>query len=74
LSNETLETYFIPSLLILAQPFEHESHAMIQRLDLETLNLVLERPDLAHEVGSLVGGDAAGDDGAGDTAGAAELV
>lgn len=74
MSNETLETYFIPNLLILARPFEHEVHDSAQRLDLETLNLVLERPDLAHEVGGLVGGDAAGDDGAGDTAGAAELM
>ena len=49
-------------------------HATVLPLDLETLNLVLERPDLAHEVGGLVGGNAAGDDGAGDTAGAAELM
>ena len=42
------------------------------RLDLETLNLVLEGADLAHEVGGLVGGDAAGNDSASDTAGAAE--
>jgi hypothetical protein len=42
------------------------------RLDLETLDLVLEGADLAHEVGGLVRGDAAGNDGASDTAGAAE--
>ena len=42
------------------------------RLDLEPLDLVLEGADLAHKVRSLVGGDAASDDGAGDTAGAAE--
>lgn len=42
------------------------------RLDLETLNLVLEGADLAHEVGGLVRGDAAGNDSASDTAGAAE--
>jgi hypothetical protein len=42
------------------------------RLDLEPLDLVLEGADLAHEVRGLVGGDGAGDDGAGDTAGAAE--
>ena len=42
------------------------------RLDLEPLNLVLEGANLAHEVGSLVGGDRAGNDCTGDTAGAAE--
>ena len=42
------------------------------RLDLEALNLVLEGADLAHEVGGLVRGDAAGNDSASDTAGAAE--
>lgn len=41
-------------------------------LDHESLDLVLESADLAHEVGSLVGGDGGSDDGAGDTAGAAE--
>ena len=43
-----------------------------ERLDLQTLDLVLESADLAHQVGRLVGGDRAGDDGAGDTAGATE--
>ena len=42
------------------------------RLDLEPLDLVLEGADLAHKVRSLVGGDGAGDDGAGDTAGTAK--
>jgi hypothetical protein len=42
------------------------------RLDLQTLDLVLEGPDLAHQVGRFVRGDGAGDDGTGDTAGAAE--
>jgi hypothetical protein len=42
------------------------------RSDLETLDLILEGADLAHEVGGLVRGDAAGNDGASDTAGAAE--
>lgn len=42
------------------------------RLDLEPLDLVLEGADLAHEVRGLVGGDAASDDSARDTAGAAE--
>ena len=41
-------------------------------LDLEAFDLVLEGADLAHEVGSLVGGDASSDDGPGDTASAAE--
>lgn len=41
-------------------------------LDHESLDLVLESADLAHEVGGLVGGDAAGDDSAGHTAGAAK--
>lgn len=41
-------------------------------LDHESLDLVLERADLAHEVGGLVGGDAAADDSAADTAGTAE--
>lgn len=41
-------------------------------LDLQSLDLVLESPDLAHQVGRLVGGDAAGDDSAGDTAGTSE--
>jgi len=42
------------------------------RLDHEALDLVLEGADLAHEVGGLVGGDAAADDSAADTAGTAE--
>jgi hypothetical protein len=42
------------------------------RLDHEALDLVLEGADLAHEVGGLVGGDAAADNSAADTAGAAE--
>ena len=41
-------------------------------LDHESLDLVLESADLAHEVGGLVGGDAAADDSAADTAGTAE--
>ena len=41
-------------------------------LDLEALDLVLEGADLAHEVGSLVGGDASSDNGSGDTASATE--
>lgn len=41
-------------------------------LDHESLDLVLESADLAHEVRGLVGGDAAADDSAADTAGAAE--
>jgi hypothetical protein len=43
-----------------------------RRLDLQTLDLVLEGADLAHEVRGLVGGDGRGDDGAGDTAGTAK--
>jgi len=42
------------------------------RLDHEALDLVLESADLAHEVGGLVGGDAAADNSAADTAGAAK--
>jgi hypothetical protein len=41
-------------------------------LDLETLDLVLKSPDLAHKVRGLVGGDGAGDDGPGDTTSAAQ--
>ena len=41
-------------------------------LDHETLDLVLESADLVHEIRRLVGGDRGGDDGAGDTAGAAK--
>jgi hypothetical protein len=41
-------------------------------LDHESLDLVLKSADLAHKVGGLVGGDAAADDSAADTAGAAE--
>lgn len=41
-------------------------------LDHQSLDLVLESADLAHEVGSLVCGDGSGDDGARDTAGATE--
>jgi len=41
-------------------------------LDHEALDLVLEGADLAHEVGGLVGRDAAADDSAADTAGAAK--
>lgn len=33
----------------------------------ESLDLVLQRADLAHEIGSLVRRDGAGDDSAGDT-------
>lgn len=36
-------------------------------LNCESLDLVLERADLAHEVGSLVRCNSAGDDGAGNT-------
>ena len=43
-------------------------------LDLEALDLVLKAADLAHEVGGFVGRDAAGNDGAGDTAGAALFI
>lgn len=39
---------------------------------METLDLVLECADLAHQVGSLIGGDRRGNDGTGDTAGTAE--
>lgn len=41
-------------------------------LDHQSLDLVLESADLVHEIRRLVGGDAGRDDGAGDTAGAAE--
>ena len=42
------------------------------RLDHESLNLILERADLAHQVGSLVGGDAAADNRTADTTGTTE--
>lgn len=61
------------------QPASPQSHCICSprehppvTLDHESLDLVLERADLAHEVGGLVGGDAAGDDSAADTAGTAE--
>lgn len=41
-------------------------------LDSKSLDLVLESTDLAHQVGSLVGGDGSGDDGAGNTASTAK--
>lgn len=41
-------------------------------LDHESLDLVLEGADLAHEVGGLVGGDAAANNCAADTTGAAK--
>lgn len=44
----------------------------IDRLDHQSLDLVLKSTDLVHEIGCLVGGDGGGDDGAGDTAGASE--
>jgi len=46
----------------IAQSSEH-------RLDHESLDLVLQAADLAHEVRGLVGGDAGSDDSAGNTAG-----
>ena len=48
------------------------SKLFVPHLDLETLDLVLEGPDLAHEVTGFVGRDGTGDDSTGDTAGAAE--
>ena len=44
----------------------------LNALDHESLDLVLKSADLAHEVRRLVGGDAAADHGAGDTAGTAK--
>lgn len=41
-------------------------------LDHESLNLILQAPDLVHEITGLVGGDASGDDGSADTASTAE--
>lgn len=41
-------------------------------LDHKSLDLVLESADLAHEVGSLVGGDGGSNDSAGNTASATE--
>lgn len=41
-------------------------------LDHQTLDLVLDRTDLAHEIGGLVGGDGAADDGSADTASTAK--
>ena len=61
--------HFLPNRFEFGSTPQTASH-----LDLQTLDLVLERPDLAHEVRRLVGGDAAGDDGTGDTAGAAQLI
>lgn len=40
---------------------------LIQGLDLESLDLVLQASDLAHQVGCLVGGDACCDDSSADT-------
>jgi hypothetical protein len=44
----------------------------IESLDLETLNLVLEGADLAHQVGGFVGGDRRRDDRTSNTTGAAK--
>lgn len=41
-------------------------------LDGQSLHLVLEGTDLAHQVGSLVAGNGSGDHSTGDTAGTAE--
>jgi hypothetical protein len=50
-------------------PFvDHFLELYRQRLDLEALNLVLEGPDLAHEVTGFVRGDACCDDGPGNAA------
>lgn len=55
-------------------PFASELRIPLQiwLLDHESLDLVLESADLAHEVGGLVGGDAAADNCAAHTAGAAK--
>ena len=42
------------------------------RLNHEPLDLILERADLAHQVGGLVGGDAAADNRTAHTAGTAK--
>lgn len=47
-------------------------HPSTGHLDHQSLDLVLERADLVHEIRRLVGGDAGRDDSARDTAGAAE--
>ena len=41
-------------------------------LDHEPLDLVLQAPDLVHQVAGLVGGDAGSDDGSADAAGSAQ--
>lgn len=60
-----LESSFFTLLLAPFIPSEAD-----RCLDHESLDFVLESTDLAHEVGSLVGGDGGSDDGAGDTASA----
>jgi hypothetical protein len=45
---------------------DHFFESYGQRLDLEALNLVLEGPDLAHQVTGFVRGDACCDDGPGN--------
>lgn len=53
--------------------FSRDSFAfVVRRLDLETLDLVLEGADLAHQVRRLVGCYAAGDNSASDAAGTSE--
>ena len=51
-----------------SRPFNNINHA----LDHEPLNLVLDGPDLSHEVASLVGGDASSDHRTRDTSRAAQ--
>lgn len=53
-------------------PSIHTRLSNLKRLDLQTLDFVLESPDLAHEVGRLVRGNRSGNDSASDTAGAAK--
>lgn len=73
----------LPSYIqIFSNPSQHSSFVLIRPpsppsfakayLDHETLDLVLQRADLAHEIGSLVGGDGAANDGSADTAGTAK--
>jgi len=59
-------------VLFLFASFLKEADRDRLRLDHESLDLVLESADLAHEVGGLVGGDGGGNNGAGNTAGATE--
>ena len=52
---------------MLRYPISHPSNQITHALDHEPFNLVLDGPDLSHEIASLVGGDASRDHRTRDT-------